>query len=227
MTARALAQSEELGNTARRMHMNMGNFVIGIRHIGTVLVALFVLSSCGSAPPVPEDHFYRLQAVYAAEPLSSKKLAGTIEVDRFVADGLTSERSIVFSEAEKPNQVKAYHYHFWIKPPTVMLRDELVSFLRAAKISDAVVTPEMRVQANYALTGKIKHLEQVKAKGQTRTLLEVEFGLRRPSDGKLLFLDSYRIENVAGGGNVAAAVDSLNTALSIIYADFLADISKL
>ena len=205
----------------------MGVFVNGKSQIGLMLVALLALSSCGSAPPVPEDNFYRLQAVYADEPFSKKFLPGTIEVERFVADGLTSERAIVFSEIGTPNQVKAYHYHFWIKPPTVMLRDELVSFLRTSKISDAVVTPEMRVRATYAITGKIKHLEQIRAKDQTRTLLETEFGLRRPNDGKLLFLDSYRIENVAGGTGVAAAVDSLNTALSIIYADFLADISKL
>jgi len=205
----------------------MGVFVNGKSQIGWILTALLVLSSCGSAPPVPEDNFYRLQAVYADEPFSKQLLPGTIEVERFIADGLTSERAIVFSEVGKPNQVNAYHYHFWIKPPTVMLRDELVSFLRTSKISDAVVTPEMRVRPNYAITGKIKHLEQVRANDQTRTLLETELGLRRPSDGKLLFLDSYRIENVAGGTGVAAAVDSLNTALSIIYADFLADISKL
>ena len=229
MTTGVLAHPEELGNTERvdAKGRVMGILVNGKSQIGIILIALLALSSCGSAPPVPEDNFYRLQAVYADEAISGKPLPGTIEVERFVADGLTSERAIVFSEVGKPNQVKAYHYHFWIKPPTVMLRDELVSFLRASKISDSVVTPEMRVRANYALTGKIKHLEQVRANGQTRTLLETEFGLRRPNDGKLLFLDSYRIENVAEDNSVAAAVDSLNTALSIIYADFLADISKL
>jgi ABC-type uncharacterized transport system auxiliary subunit len=205
----------------------MRSYVIAKMKIGLVLAAALALSACGAAPPVPEDHFYRLQAVYASDPLPSRLLPGTIEVERFVADGLTSERAIVFSEAGKPNQVKAYHYHFWIKSPTVMLRDELVSFLRASKISDAVVTPDMRVQAGYALTGKIKHLEQIRAKDQTRTLLEVEFGLRNPKNGKLLFLDSYRIENVAGGKGVATAVDSLNTALSIMYSDFLNDVSKL
>jgi ABC-type uncharacterized transport system auxiliary subunit len=188
---------------------------------------LMSLSACASAPPVPEDHFYRLQAVYADEPLSNKPLPGTIEVERFVADGLTSERPLVYSVAGKPNEVKAYHYHFWIKPPTVMLRDELVSFLRASKISDSVVTPEMRVNADYALTGKIKHLEQVRAEKKTRTLLEIEIGLRRPRDGKLLFLETYRAENAAGGDGVATAVESLNTALSIIYSDFLSDISKI
>lgn len=187
------------------------------------LAMLGGLAACGSAPPVPEDHFYRLQAVYAGNAPAAKALPGTVEVDRFVADGLTSERAVVYSEAGKPNEVKAYHYHFWIKPPTVMLRDELVTFLREANIADAVVTPAMRVQADYVLTGKIKHLEQVTGE-PGRTALEVELGLRRPSDGKLLFLKSYRQENVSGGPDVAAAVESLNTALSIVYADFLSDL---
>ena len=205
----------------------MGITVIRILNLNLIFASVGLLTACGSAPPVPEDQYYRLQAIYASEPLTTKPLAGTIEVDRFVADGLTSERAIVYSDIQKPNQVRAYHYDFWIKPPTVMLRDELVSFLRKSKISDAVVTPEMRVNAEYALTGKIKHLEQVKMESGYRTILEVELGLRHPNTGKLLFLDTYRLENDASGSSVTAAVNSLNTALSIIYSEFLTSISKL
>lgn len=194
---------------------------------GLVLVSFGLLAACGSPQAVPEDQYFRLQAVYAADALTEKALPGTIEVDRFVADGLTSERPIVYSDADKPNQVKAYHYNFWIKPPTVMLRDELVSFLRASKVSDSVVTPEMRIHADYALTGKITHLEQVRMKTGYRTVIEIELGLRKPDTGKLLFLDTYRLENDANGASIADAVNSMNTALSIIYADFLASISKL
>lgn len=198
-----------------------------LNRYGALLSVGLLAAACGGAPPVPEDNFYRLQAVYAADPLAVKALPGTIEVDRFVADGLTSERPIVYSNSGSPNQVKAYHYDFWIKPPTVMLRDELVSFLRAAQISDSVVTPEMRVSAEYALTGKIKHLEQVIMKSGYRTILEIELGLRKPGTGKLLFLETYRLENDATGPGVAAAVDSLNIALSIVYSDFVSSISKL
>ena len=205
----------------------MGITMIRILNLNLIFATVGLLTACGSAPPVPEDQYYRLQAIYASEPLTTKPLAGTIEVDRFVADGLTSERAIVYSDIQKPNQVRAYHYDFWIKPPTVMLRDELVSFLRKSKISDAVVTPEMRVNAEYALTGKIKHLEQVKMEAGYRTILEVELGLRHPNTGKLLFLDTYRLENDASGSSVGAAVKSLNTALSIIYSEFLTSISKL
>ena len=205
----------------------MGITMIRILNLNLIFASIGFLTACGSTPPVPEDQYYRLQAIYASEPLTTKPLAGTIEVDRFVADGLTSERAIVYSDIQKPNQVRAYHYDFWIKPPTVMLRDELVSFLRKSKISDAVVTPEMRVNAEYALTGKIKHLEQVKMESGYRTILEVELGLRHPNTGKLLFLDTYRLENDASGSSVGAAVKSLNTALSIIYSEFLTSISKL
>ena len=205
----------------------MGITMIRILNLNLIFASIGFLTACGSAPPVPEDQYYRLQAIYASEPLTTKPLAGTIEVDRFVADGLTSERAIVYSDIQKPNQVRAYHYDFWIKPPTVMLRDELVSFLRKSKISDAVVTPEMRVNAEYALTGKIKHLEQVKMESGYRTILEVELGLRHPNTGKLLFLDTYRLENDASGSSVGAAVKSLNTALSIIYSEFLTSISLL
>jgi ABC-type uncharacterized transport system auxiliary subunit len=196
-------------------------------NIVLVLLSIGLLMGCGSAGPVPEDQYYRLQAVYSAKPLATKRLPGIIEVDRFVADGLTSERAVVYSDIETSNQVRAYHYDFWIKPPTVMLRDELVSFLRASKISDAVVTPEMRVNSEYALTGKIIHLEQVKMKSGYRTVLEIELGLRKPGTGKLLFLDTYRLENDANGSDVAAAVDSLNIGLSSIYLEFLTSISKL
>ena len=182
-----------------------------------------VLTACASAPPAPEDHYYRLQATYAGSA-SNKPLPGTIEIDRFVADGLTSERGLVYSDAATPNQVKAYHYHFWIKPPTVMLRDELVSFLREANIAKSVVTPELRLDADFVLTGKIEHLEQIRAEAD-RTLMEVELGLRSAKTGKLMFLKTYRQENAAGEG-VAGAVDSLNTSLSIIFADFLGDLAK-
>lgn len=191
------------------------------------LVVVGVLSgflvACGGAQVVPEDQFYRLQA---DKPAAGKKLfSGTLEVDRFVADGLTAGRPIVYSEAEKPYQVKEYHYHFWTQPPTVMLRDELVTYLRHAGIADVVVTPEMRLAADYVLTGKIKRLEKVIGT-PPRAVLEIELGLRKSAGGKLVFLDTYRMETVSSGDGVGDAVASLNKSLSAIYGKFVADLSK-
>ena len=76
-------------------------------------------------------------------------------------------------------------------------------------------------------TSVFEHLEQVKMNLGYRIILENELGLRRRRTGKLLFLDTYRLENGANGSDVAVAADSLNTALSVIYLEFLASISKL
>ncbi len=187
------------------------------------LIATGFLAACGSAGVVPEDQFYRLSI---SAPSPSKTLfPGIMEVDRFVADGLTAGRPIVYSEAGKPYQVREFHYHFWTQPPTVMLRDELVSYLRARKVSDMVVTPEMRVNPDYILTGKIKRLEKIVG-DPPKAVLELELGLRKTSGGKIILLDTYRVEAEANGSGVDDAVKALNGALTKIYANFVQDLSK-
>lgn len=188
------------------------------------LVAL--VSSCAAQAPVPQDKFYRLQAVLASDPLSTPVLPGVLEVERFTADGLTAGRPIVYADAGDPNQLREYHYHFWTQPPTIMLRDELVTYLRNAGVAKSVVTPEMRLDSDHVLTGRIRMLEQIVG-AKNATAVELEVSLRNPKDGKLLFLKSYRHEAEQSSTGVASAVDSLNEALNIIYADLLDDLRKL
>lgn len=201
------------------------------RTISTLLAAMAVIlaafvAACASAPPVPEDQYYRLKAVVADGASPAKTLfPGTIEIDRFVADGVTAGRPIVYSEAGKPYQVKEYHYHFWTQPPTVMLRDELIAYLRAAGVAKAVVTPEMRVAADYVLTGKIIRLEKVIGQ-PPKAVLEVELGVRKATGGALIFLNTYRIESASDGPGVDDAVHALNAALSEVYGQFVADLAK-
>ncbi len=191
----------------------------------TLPALLLVLGACAQ-PEVPEDRFYRLDVGGPETPFAKPRLEGTLEVDRFVADGLTAGRPIVYSESGRPREVLEYHYHFWTEPPTIMLRDQLVAYLRAAKVADTVVTPQHRVEPDYVLSGKIKRLEQVNGK-PPGAVVELELALKRSSDGQILFLDTYRIEAEAKTGTVAAAVDALNSALGLIYARFTNDISGL
>lgn len=191
-----------------------------------LFLAAVTLGGCASQPPVPSDRFYRLSAVMAAEPLASPKLPGVLVIDRFTADGLTAGRPIVYVQSSDPNQLLEYHYHFWTQPPTIMLRDEMVTFLRAANIADKVVSPEMRLDPQHALTARIRKLEQVLG-SPNRTQLELEIGIRRPEDGTAVFLKSYRQDVVQSTAGVGGAVDALNEALNIVYSDFLADLKTL
>ncbi|MGJ3258213.1 MAG: ABC-type transport auxiliary lipoprotein family protein [Rhodospirillales bacterium] len=193
---------------------------------GLMLMLGVLIAGCASQPPVPSDKYYRLQAVFAAEPSASVKFPGNFEVERFSADGLTAGRPIVYVETNDPNQLQEYHYHFWTQPPTIMLRDELVTYLRQAKLAGSVVIPEMRLDPQYVMTGRIRKLEQVLGT-PNRSRLELEIALRRPNDGQLLFLKSYEHETTQVSPGVAAAVDGLNEALNIIYSDLLADLRAL
>ena len=191
----------------------------------TLPALLLVLGACAQ-PEVPTDRFYRLDIGEPETTLAKPRLEGTLEVDRFVADGLNAGRPIVYSESERPREVLEYHYHFWTEPPTLMLRDQLVAYLRAAKVADTVVTPEHRVEPDYELACKIRRLEQVNGK-PPGAVVELELALKRSADGQILFLDTYRIEAEAKTGTVAAAVDAMNSALGLIYAPFTNDISGL
>lgn len=192
----------------------------------SAIMLLGVLTACAAQAPVPQDRYYRLQAVLASAPLTTPVLPGVLEIERFTADGLTAGRPIVYADSSDPNQLREYHYHFWTQAPTVMLRDELVTYLREAGVAKNVVTPEMRLEADHVISGRIRMLEQVIG-AQKGTTMELEIALRNPRDGKLMFLKSYRHEVEQSAMGVAAAVDSLNEALNIIYADVLADLKNL
>ena len=188
-------------------------------------MALF-LAACGSPPAAPEDHYYRLQLAPPQNPLAAAALQGTLEIKPFVGDGLEAGRPVVYSYSGKPNELREYHYHFWTQPPTIMLRDQLVTYLRAAKVAKTVVTPEMRVEPEYVLIGKIKRLERIVGT-PSKAALELELGLRRTESGALLLLKTYGIEATAEGDSVGAAVAALNRALSEIYAKFVTDLSAI
>lgn len=191
------------------------------RPAATLALAL-VLAACAQ-PEVPTDSYYRLQVALPA-PAAAPLLKGTIEVNRFVADGLVAGRPIVYTAPDQPHRVREYNYHFWIEPPTVLLRDQLVAFLRAGRIAETVTTPEVRVPADYVLTGRIIRLEKIES-AAPKGVLELELGIRR-ADGKLVFLDVYKMEVAADNNSVEAAVRALNKALDATYAKFAADLAR-
>lgn len=190
---------------------------------GSVALALAVLAAACAQPEMPEDRYYRLRAAPPAK--ATPLFNGTVEVDRFLADGLTAGRPIVYSEPGQPHRLQEYHYDFWTEPPTVMVRDEFVGYLRAARIADAVVTPETRVRPDHVLTGKIKRLEKISGP-QPKGALEIEIGLRRVDGAKLMLLETYFAEYSADDNSVEAAVRALNQALDDILARLVADLGR-
>ncbi|MCK4938841.1 MAG: membrane integrity-associated transporter subunit PqiC, partial [Rhodospirillaceae bacterium] len=124
-----------------------------------VTAAMFALTACSTAPTVPQDNFYRITPKPTSIQQGTMLKGATIEVARFVADGSVSNRPILYSSASNPNSVSEFNYHFWIESPPTLIKDALVSYMRAAGVAERVVTPEMRVSSDYSVLGRIKRLE--------------------------------------------------------------------
>ena len=106
------------------------------------------------------------------------------------------------------------------------MRDALVAYLRAAGVAKAVVTPELRVDPDFVLAGKIHRLERVVG-AERGTVVALELSLRETGTDRLLFLETYRLRLALADDSVAGAVNSINQALSEIFADFTADLSRI
>lgn len=183
-----------------------------------------ILAAC-SQPPVPKDNFYRLHIGSPKQVYDKPLLSGTIEVQRFSADGLLANRPIVYADSQRPHLLNEYHYHFWSEPPPVMIRDQLVDYLRAAKTSKQIVTPELRVNSAVTISGKIKRFEHIRGNG-AHAAVELELAARNKKSGDLLYLGTYGVKTPVGGGDVASAVESINRSVREIFARFLNHIAS-
>ena len=191
---------------------------------GAALCTLLV--GCGQQPvAVPKDHFYRLSITPSASVVRAEKLEGVVQVDRFGADGLFQDRAIVYAHSDTPNVLHQYRYHFWTEAPTRMLQNVTVQYLRSAHLADQIVTPEHRTDASFTLSGDIRKLEHIVG-NSSRVLVEIEYGLRRNSDGSLVWLKDYRVSKVIADEHVSGATQAISQAMSEILSELIADISS-
>ena len=186
------------------------------------LIAIFVLLGGCAQKSVPEDNFYRL-TLKGPDQFAARLPQGVIQVERLVADGLTGGRSIVFTDATRSNVAQSYHYHFWIEPPTILLQIALADILRKAG-APQVVTPELRVEPDFTITGRIRAFEQVRGTpGSVRA--QVELALTERASGKLVLFKSYTAEPRTSNDGVGQAVTQMSAAIDQIYGQFLKDIA--
>ena len=107
-----------------------------------------------------------------------------------------------------------------------MLQQQIVSFLRDADIARQVVTPELRIRNDFALTSKILRMERIIDGPSPRVALTIEFALHNYRDNKLLLLETYSEEVDARSDGMSDAITALDEALTRILNSLLTDASK-
>jgi len=191
------------------------------RHFLPLLMIPLLAGCLGSAPPVPRDHYYRLLVSSPVELSAEGRLAGVVRVEPLQADGLLRERPLLYSESGAPHEVQQHNYHYWTDAPPQMLQDQLVTYLRHSHIARSVVTPDMRVRADYQVSGKVKRLERLLGGGPPRVFIELELAFVRLSDNALVLVDSFAEQEPEAGNDVGSAIIALNKATGRVFDRFL------
>ncbi len=119
--------------------------------------------------------------------------------------------------------MQEYNYDFWHKPPGDMLRDAIVDYLRNSNAAHNFVTPEMRADADFLLSGRIQKLETVRG-ASPKAVVALELAVTNLSTNKVRLVRSYRMDVPASSGTVNAAVAAVNQAIGDIFARFLSDL---
>ena len=191
-----------------------------------LLIAPFLAGCLGAAPPVPRDHYYRLLVPTPAQGTEVAPLPGVMAVELLQADGLLRERPLLYSQSGESFELQQHHYHYWNDAPPRMLQDQMVAYLRRSGVAGLVVTPDMRIRADYQVSGKVRRLERLLGGGPPRVIVEIELALLRLADGHLLVVDSYGAEQPAENDSVEAAVVSLNRATARVFERFLTEVQE-
>lgn len=192
----------------------------GRRPVVAAALAL-ALSACASSPP-PPDSYYRL-TVPAPERRAKPLLEGVLEVDRLSAVDALRSRPLAVVNATS-GVLRHADYDLWVEGPPELLQDALVGYLRAAGLADRVVTPELRDEPRWLLSGRIQRFERVVGAGGA-VAVTVELFLRDNEGGGPSRVDRvYAVTRPAPGGSAVAAVEALGAAVGEVFADFTADV---
>ncbi len=180
------------------------------------------LWGCASGP-APIDHYYRIDAGVPDAP-AAKKLAGNLQIDRLRADALTGKRELLYKETVDASKIRQHPYQRWSDPPTILLQEELVSFLSAASAADSVISATARVKPSYVVSGRIREFERV-LEPEVRAVVEIQLAATSAENREILVNRTYRAERGAADATVEASVTAFNEAVHIIFEQFLADLT--
>ncbi|MBT7759977.1 MAG: hypothetical protein HN732_21795 [Rhodospirillaceae bacterium] len=185
------------------------------------LSALLGLSGClGSQTAVPPDNYYRLSVDAPVDRNAQPSLPGVLSIAALDGDGLVRARPLLFTDQDKSHAVRQHNYHYWADSPTRLLQAELVSYMRRRGAAISVVTPQMRVRADYELVGKIRRLERILGKSDYHVAVELDLAIIRQSDRRLILEDTYQVEIKSRDESVQASVAALNEALGQVFRSF-------
>ena len=196
--------------------------------LAILLVLACLLAGCAATVSVPEDHYYRLSTLSAGSSSGQPPLAGVLRVERVEAVALLRDRALLYSNAASPQLLQRHHYHFWVGSPPVLVRDQLVQYLRDSGIATLVAADHLRQETDIHLRLELRDFSRRLQDDGTATVV-VALGVVAHPAGRAstLLVQRYEREVMAANGGPAAAVAAFDVALAEIYAELLQDLRRV
>lgn len=188
----------------------------------SVLLALCVtLFGCGSFSAPRKDTFYRLGPSAPVEMSATAK--GLFYVPPFSANGLLSERALVYAHADG-TALEQYNYHFWVDSPRALLQQALIDELRSGM--QVRVTREASRDVNYAVNGRIRRFERAGADGNATAELALEIELSLQQETVAEFSRGYTRSLKLAEDTPAACAAALASASHEVIRQFVEELRE-
>jgi cholesterol transport system auxiliary component len=188
---------------------------------GAFAAAALLAAGC-LAPAAPPDRYWRIEIAPPVR-LAAPAFGGRLEVGRFGADSAARGTALHWIAEEGDPEIRMRPYDRWVDSPTLMLQRELASALRAAGIAREVVTPEMGIEPDHRLGGRLARFEEVRGPGAPRVVVELELVVTDARRAELELQATYREEREIAGAAVEDVVRAYDAALSALVARIAAD----
>jgi ABC-type uncharacterized transport system auxiliary subunit len=194
-----------------------------VRRLSVLLAGLLLLAGCAGGSGPPADSFYRLDPGDVGRRYGQPLLDGTVQVARFSADGVTGGRPIVYRT--EGSTLRQYNYHYWVESPAKQMQDAVIAAMRDANAAPRVVSPDLRVLADWRVDGTLRRLDYDPgpdgANADSRVIVRLELSLVDTRNGDLVLQETFEATRRVPEDSVPAAVESFNAAATDLLARFL------
>lgn len=182
-----------------------------------------ILTACGSQPPVPVSKYYHFPSPAMNMKQATRPLYKNIFVQRPVASGIYNDRAMLNVSISKPLELSRYHYHFWEKSPSLIVRDSIVNYLKKMRVAERI-TSKNGTQADMVVDTRILRFEQIKAGSESYALVRIEFNINN-SNGDI-FTKEYEGKVKSSGSDMHSVVLAFGKAMDLIMKQFSIEIIK-
>ena len=204
----------------------------------TVFLALMIaiLTSCGGVRSEAEqdhsdttEHFYPLPDTHPGYRLKTPAFRGVLGVAPMDADGIRSDRRMLFTISTRPLELRLHHYRFWADSPTKLIQFKVSEYLNHIRYATKVIRFSPGTKIDYLLRGRILKFERyvhINA-DHDEVLVSIEFSIIRDSTGELVVPNTvYHLREKAvrakrRNDTIVNAVKSFNTALNKALLQFV------